>query len=221
MNDKETFQDMIPQYINDQLDPAQKAAFENQLAMDQHLKEELEEFSLIKSSYAPLKETIPAPSPDVFSRIMDNVTAQEAKSEVESTSRDSVFDSLLDTLTERFREFFAAPRLAWSVAAVQMAVILFFVMYNPAIEKQQPAQFQTLSSSTAQMVSGLQANVIFHETAMEKEIRSLLTEIDAAIISGPSESGLYVLLIKDTETEDRVLKILKSSDLVKFAQKKY
>lgn len=216
MDDKDTFQDMIPQYINDQLDPEEKAAFESQLAMDQHLKEELEEFSLIKSSYAPLKKTMPAPSPEVFSRIMDNVAAQEAENKVKSAPRDSV----IDLLVERFKEFFAVPQLAWSVAAVQMAVILFFVVYNPAIEKQ-PAQFQTLSSSTAQMETGLQANVIFHETVMEKEIRSLLNEIDATIISGPSESGLYVLLIKDAKTDDQVLKILKSSVLVKFAQKKY
>ena len=100
-----------------------------------------------------------------------------------------------------------------------MAVILFFIAFNPDVKKD-ATKFQTLSSNV-QVETGIQANVIFHDKVMEKDIRTLLNRIDATIVSGPLKNGLYVILIKDAENEDHLLKALKTSDLIKFVQKKY
>ena len=199
---------MIPLYLNDQLDAEQKKIFEKQLETNDHLKQELEEYSMIKQSYSDLGEELPSPSPDVFSRIMEKIRVEPEK-EIEHAS-------VIETIMEKIKPCLSAPRFAWSVAAVQMAAIIILVFCLPYETK-----FQTLSTTDPQLKSGVQINIVFQETAEEKKIRTLLNDLDATIINGPSKNGLYIIIIKDTRNKTHVLETLKASDLVKFAQSRY
>ncbi len=206
----DTFIEMIPLYLNEQLNSDQKTLFENQLEHDSQLKKEVEEYSMIKQSYSHLTATLPSPSSDVFSRIMENI-GHEHEQEKRAPG-----ESIFNTISEYIKNFLSAPKLAWSVAAVQMAVILFFVFLLPSETK-----FQTLSTNGIELKTGVQINVVFHDMAVEKQIRDLLNDLNATIISGPSKTGLYIILIKDTPDKANVLNILKDSALVKFAQARY
>jgi hypothetical protein len=204
----DTFIEMIPLYLNDQLDSDQKIFFEGRLEQDRQLEKEVEEYSMLKQSYSHLSTTLPSPSPDVFSRIMENIEHGQEK----RVAQESIFNKI----SEYIKNFLSTPKLAWSVAAVQMAVILFFVFSFPGEIK-----FQTLSTNEVQLKTGIKINIVFHDMAVEKQIRDLLNDLNANIISGPSKTGLYIILIKDTPNKANVLNILKNSALVKFAQARY
>lgn len=205
------FIEMIPLYLNDQLDSDQKTLFENQLEHDRQLKKEVEEYSMIKQSYSHLPKTLPSPSSDVFSRIMENIEHIENRQEKRAPG-----ESIFNTISEYIKNFLAAPKFAWSVAAVQMAVILFFVFpFHGEIK------FQTLSTNEVELQTGVQINVVFHDMAVEKQIRDLLNDLNANIISGPSKTGLYIIKINDTGNKNLVLNTLKTSALIKFAQARY
>ncbi len=213
MNEKiDKFQEMIPLYVTGQLASQQKQEFENRIEKDDHLKQELKEFQMIRESYSDLKEQIPEPSPDLFSRIMENVQPDVQKEPETQLEKLSIFDTVIEIV----QQYLSAPRLAWSVAVVQTVVICFFLFSAP-----EETRFQTLSQNGTNIEKGIQINVVFHETAVEKNIRQVLNDLNADIISGPSENGLYVLLIKGTEDSSLVLKTLKASGLVKFSQRKY
>ncbi len=82
-------------------------------------------------------------------------------------------------------------------------------------------EYKTLSTTEIRAETPYGINVVFKENVKEKEIRELIRKIDGRIIDGPSKTGLYVIGIKDREQKDRVLDILRKSDIVLLAKPAY
>lgn len=210
--DAAAFKEMIPLYINGRLSDSERAAFEAALASDPALKQELSEFEEIAALYPDIEEAIPFPSSDrVFSRIMDNIDAQEKKAA--SPDGPGVF---FEKLTEFIRTTFFSPRVAWAVAAVQLVLLVTLVGTMP--DRQ---DFKTLSSGGGTSETALKINIVFEEDAKEKDIRALLNQLDAGIVAGPTANGLYVIEIPQSPSPDDVLKVLVDSKLVRLAETKY
>jgi anti-sigma factor RsiW len=210
--DAAALKEMIPLYINGRLSDSERAAFEAALASDPALKQELSEFEEIAALYPDIEEEIPFPSSDrVFSRIMDNIVAQEKK----AASPDGP-GVPLEKLAEFIRTTFFSPRVAWAVAAVQLVLLVTLVGTMP--DRQ---EFETLSSGGATTETVLKINIVFEEDAMEKDIRALLNHLDAGIVAGPMANGLYVIEITQSPSPDDVLKALMDSKFVRLAEPKY
>jgi anti-sigma factor RsiW len=210
--DAAALKEMIPLYINGRLSDSERAAFEAALASDPALKQELSEFEEIAALYPDIEEEIPFPSSDrVFSRIMDNIDAQEKK----AASPDGP-GVLFEKLAAFIRTTFFSPRIAWAVAAVQLVLLVTLVGTMP--DRQ---EFETLSSGGATTETVLKINIVFEEDAMEKDIRALLNHLDAGIVAGPMANGLYVIEITQSPSPDDVLKALLDSKLVRLAEPKY
>ena len=210
--DAAALKEMIPLYINGRLSDSKRAAFEAALASDPALKQELAEFEEIAALYPDIEEEIPFPSSDrVFSRVMDNIDAQEKK----AASPDGP-GVLFEKLADLIRMTFFSPRVAWALAAVQLVLLVTLVGTMPDTQ-----DFETLSSGGATTATVLKINIVFEEDAMEKDIRALLNQLDAGIVAGPKANGLYVIEIAQSPSPDDVLKVLLDSKFVRLAEPKY
>ncbi len=210
--DTETLREMIPLYINGRLSESEETAFEEALANNAALKQELAEFEEIAALYPEVEEAVPFPSDDkVFARIMDNIEAQEKKTAPADPPM------LFAKLADFFRTTFFSPRVAWAVAGVQLVLLITLVGTLP--DKQ---DYQTLSSGQSTNAASQRLNVVFDENALEKEMRGLLEKIDADIIAGPMANGLYVIEVRTAERSgEDVLKVLLDSKLVRLAEPSY
>jgi anti-sigma factor RsiW len=211
--DAAALKEMIPLYINGRLSDSEMTAFEKALESDAALKQELSEFEEIAALYPDIEEEIPFPSSDrVFSRIMDNIDAQEKKAAI-SDAPGMVFEKLADFI----RTTFFSPRVAWAVAAVQLVLLVTLVGTMPDEQ-----EFKTLSSGQTTTATSERFNVVFREDAMEKDIRALLKKIDAGIVAGPLANGLYVIEARSSERpEEGVVNVLLNSKLVRLAEPNY
>lgn len=165
----------------------------------------------IRHSYHDLSEKLPKPPSNAFSRIMDNIKAEEKQ------QQDSHYQSILSRIFEFINIKIMRPKIGWAVAGVQFAVIMFFFFSPPASEMN---NFQTLSVNTIAGKS-VEINIVFKESAMQKEIRQLLNHSDAIIINGPTENGLYIIKVSQGHDLAIRLQTIRNSKIVKFAGARY
>jgi hypothetical protein len=211
------YKELLPEYINGRLDAETAAHLEKQIRADDDLKKELEELRLLKKSYDGLPGTIQGPSPAAFSRIMQNIEALENPGRKGLERHSSFWDGFRSWI-DAFRDWAAVPGHAWTFAGVQMAVIVVMavvLLFSPADHA-----FQTLSTDPPLPPSMAHINVVFDGTAMEKEIRELLTGLNVSIVDGPGRTGLYVIAVPDGQSVDQVIVQLKNSEIITFVQKK-
>ena len=121
------------------------------------------------------------------------------------------------------RQLGGSPFAVQRALAVQAVLIVALVGLLVATyqTKARPV-FQTLSDTpVAITISTPQIRVLFAEQATEKQIRSLLEEVEAQIVAGPSPLGVYTLSIHTQEqymdATDDLIDYLKQSDIVRFA----
>ncbi len=169
----------------------------------------------IKQSYKDLSDKLPLPPTNAFSRVMDTIKAEERKEE--RKERYSANQSISIRFFQSMRDWLAVPKLGWAVAGVQFAVILFLFL-SPLVSDR--TTFQTLSIDTAPGIS-VEINIVFKENAVQRDIRQLLNNTEAVIINGPTESGLYILKVKQGHDLSIRLQAIGNSKIVKFVSKRY
>lgn len=201
------YRDLVPIYVAGRLSPEQREALEEALEIDPELRKEVDEFLVLREGYKDLEQDLPLPSNSVLERVRVNI-----KKDRVSKRKGSLVHALIDS----FGSLFSMPKLAWSVAAVQLILILFLVSGTF-----QEAEYQTLSSDTATMENVFQIYVVFEAEAMERDIRALLQGIGLRIKDGPDAGGLYVLEGADGHKAQEALAMLQSSGIVRFAQTPY
>jgi hypothetical protein len=55
----------------------------------------------------------------------------------------------------------------------------------------------------------------------EREIRAVLQKAGATIVAGPSPEGLYTIKIEKKQDVEKVLKFLRETKIVRFAERAY
>ncbi|MGD8386319.1 MAG: hypothetical protein PVG49_04225 [Desulfobacteraceae bacterium] len=196
--------DLVPLYIADRLSPAEREAFEEALENDPQLQKEMDEFLLIQGGYKDLEQDLPLPSARVLERVRENIQKDRM-----SKKKNPLLHGLLGYLGS----LFSTPKMAWSVAAVQLVLLLLLV--SGAFQE---TEYRTLSSDPSTAESGFQIHVVFKGEAMEQDLRSLLQRTGLQIKDGPDDRGLYVLEGMDHENAQETLEILQGSGIVRFAQ---
>jgi len=202
--------DMIPEYLNNSLSEQERQEFENSLKKYPDVEQEFLEFSEIKSAYKLVQEDVPIPSDAVFQRVMNTIKSEQKTSVV---SRKPGF---LDLIRDFFGPAFASPRVSWAVVGVQMAVILLLVVSVPQTDV--PI---TLSSGQNNQLHGKTVHVVFDSETREMEIRTILNNVEGKIINGPTSNGLYTIIVDEDRDMAQVLKELKNSPAIRFAEKGY
>ncbi len=193
--ERERIRELIPLYVQGGLDADTRREVERAAAEDPELERELAEWRSIGAGYRELASSLPGPSPGTFARIRQSIEEERDRG--------------------GFLGIFSFPRLAWGIAAVQFAVIVF-MGFQLAGER---SEFHTLSSRIAASKGEARANIVFREKATEAEIRRLLLSTGARIVDGPSPSRCYVIAVADPQGMDKALAAFRASGIVILAER--
>ncbi len=199
---------MIPIYLNGSLPESEVKALEEALRRHPELEAELMEFSEIQDGYAGIGDNLPIDSDAVFSRIRDGIRSKSRH------ASQTLSDGPVAQLLRFVKHIYHTPALSWSVAGLQFAALLVLFFLVP-----QQTFFKTYSSTSPTATDTVRLNVVFYEETKEIEIRTLLRKLNAAIVSGPSAEGLYVLAVDKTADIEALLRELDASPIVRLAQK--
>ena len=215
--DIDTLKAMIPLYLNDQLSEEDQRAFSRGLADHPELAAEVAEYQEIQDIYRDLEAETPFPNQDrLFSRIMEKIDREETAAVHEKTVRRAVTPGWRERLTVFFYTTFGSPKVAWSVAAVQVVLLVALIGTMP-----ERSSFQTLSAPGSETRGQFTLNVVFDENAAEKEIRALMLKTGAVIVGGPSATGLYVLAVPREQKPEEISATLSGSGIVTFVEVRY
>jgi len=215
--DADTIKEMIPLYLNGRLPAAEKEAFLQGLEEYPDLASEMADFQDIDGVYRDLEDTVPFPDQDaMFSRIMGNIDKEAQAAPERAPVRKSVGPGLGEKLVEFLRTTFQSPRVAWSVAAVQIVLLAAILVGLPAKNT-----IETLTSSGTGVAQRQELNVVFDENAAEKAMRDLMVRNGVTIVGGPAENGLYVIAVSGEQNVETVSAALRDSGIVSFVEKRY
>jgi len=97
--------------------------------------------------------------------------------------------TLTHPLKRRFRVHF--PMRTAGLAAVLVCGLFFVSGQEPALNYR-PVTYQTrTAASTAPEVAGPLYRVVFRASVTQPEVQQLLHDLDAVLVGGPSEAGVY------------------------------
>ncbi len=203
---REEISELLSLYDTDDLSRQEREAVEQHLANDEDVRSELVAQRAMQEMFSEMGKSLHRPEPDVFKRIEANV---DALTDIPSKSTESLYKKVGDF----FRSLLPKPQFAWGIAAVQMAVLVLLISTS-----HQESSYQTLSHNPAGSEQLTKINIVFDPASMEQDIRALLRTIDASIIEGPTEEGLYVIAIPSKTDQDTLLKTLRNSKITLIAE---
>jgi hypothetical protein len=210
-SDSSSFLDLIPDYVQGCLDSETRAAFEERLTHDAELKQELNEFKAFKALYGQIRDDLPQPSEAVFLRIDTAIASQEA------TRYRHHHPSHLLSLRTTWEKLKASFSLPWGLAVAQaLLIVILLVPGNP------DPHYQTLGSKddSPAVHSGTSFNIVFSDSALETQIRTLLVTVHASIIDGPSAEGRYVILMPEDDNLQQSVEKLRQEAIVRFLERR-
>lgn len=202
--------ELIPLYLNGRLLEKERKEFEDALDKYPELKHEVSEFIEIKEIYKEIEHEVPNPSPVLYQRILRNIKP-EMKLSLTPPPK-----GYIERLQDFLKSLFSSPRLSWGVAVVQFAVILLLV-----ITLVREDRFRTLTSTYTPPRDVIRINIVFDKESREQEIREVLNKVGAVIIWGPSPEALYTIEIKEKQDVEKVLEVLRKTEIVRFAERAY
>ena len=208
--DVEALKAMIPLYLNGQLGDAERQAFAQGLKDHPELAAEVAEYEAIQASYHDLEAETPFPRQDIlFGRIMDKIDFEEA------AAREVKF-GWREKLADFFHTTFRSPKVAWSVAAVQVVLLVVLLAGMPL-----RGTFQTLTAPGHLPDGRITLNVVFDANTREKDMRAVLIDNGATIVGGPSADGRYIVAIAGNRSPQAVADAMLQSGVVAFVGQHY
>jgi anti-sigma factor RsiW len=199
------WRELIPLYLNGRLSEREKKEFEDCLHQYPELKRELREFSEIKDVYKGIEKEVSIPSHFLYQRILRKVESETVGSL-----------TFWVKIKNFFRNSFSSPRVSWGVAAVQFAIILLLLL-----NLFRGDGYVTLTSEEILRKEGTGIHVVFGMESKEREIREVLQKAGATIVAGPSPEGLYTIKVEKKQDVEEVLKLLRETKIVRFAERAY
>ena len=210
-----TYSDYIPDYYHGTLEPELQIRFEKELQIDPALQQELDDFRKFAALYQGLDNEIPRPSSQLFAKIIADIDKTATREQVNPVQqqRPAEHSVTLQTILDRFKNSFSLP---WGVVALQ-AVVLVVLLFPASPEK----YYDTLSNRTVlqNQGGGETYNIVFKPETTEAEIRQLLLQTKATIISGPSVQGRYIIIFTSDQLSQQQRDILKNNSSILFFDK--
>jgi hypothetical protein len=185
--------ELLPWYVNRTLEAQERAHVEQHLVRCSACQAEITRCHYIATAVQLAEEPVPSPSPARFATLMAQIDATEAVDH--PTHR---WWSILCHALRRYGALFSGtPRVARVVLAVEGALVLLLAAVLVWQAQSGPeALYTTLSRPTdrpAQLWGQIRLVVADQMTA--RELRELLTGVQATIINGPSPLGVYTVAV--------------------------
>ena len=210
--------ELIPLYVNGALAGKHKLAFEKSLKNDSNLKQEYMEFYEIESYFDQLESVSKQHLDQLYLAVTNSL---EELSEVEEPEYEH--EKIPKISIDFLHHLLSSARIGWGLALLQFVILLIVVIFmqpespGPVEAKNNPAQY-----IQQQHRNGRKINVIFQDDATHKQIRDLLLKHKAEIFSGPTDIGLYTIIVDvDERTAEKLVKQLRSSAIVLLVESAY
>jgi len=199
--------ELLPWYVNETLGPEERAEVERILAQSESLRAEAAWLGAVRSEFsknaaAPIQPERAAGAEQAGLESLLALTRAERQGQVSVLPGRAPADAGLWVR-------WGKPVLAIAAALVlaQAVVIVQMARSGAGSGAIVPA------SGDAGAGAGAQLQVIFHETASEKDMRAALTAADVEIVGGPGQLGVYKVRVA-TDKADAALASLRQNRAV-------
>ncbi|MDH5327394.1 MAG: hypothetical protein OEZ68_00970 [Gammaproteobacteria bacterium] len=229
-------QELVPLYINGAMSENDRRVFGQALKQNSVLKQEYMEFyeldsiightesvdlkqleqlfkTLDLNKSAPAAPKIkPEPQKEPEQPIKPAIPLTESQ-EIRRVERDlQNYDD--DYRPEKFsKEYFlyvfSSPKVAWAIIGLQFVLLSLLAVFR----------FPHSLPDSAEGNNVEVMNVVFADTATQKDIRELLVDMKAQIANGPTDIGLYTIYIRNNARQtELMIDRLKKSKLILLAE---
>jgi hypothetical protein len=107
----------------------------------------------------------------------------------------------------------------WLIAALWLQLVAIAALAGALFTSVRQPEYRTLSTPTPEVSDTRAAvRVVFAPDASLSKVNELLRQVEATIIAGPSEAGVYTLSAPDGEDVHRIIVTLRSHPEVLFAE---
>lgn len=214
---------LLPWYVVDALEPAERREVEAELSNSAELRRELAQVralgEAVRASDVEVPEFRAAMLDEALQRI-DQLERPDSRPKATVT----VLDRFRRTVTGDWRSASGITRFA---LAAQFALIFVMAGFLLMPSKREETVFDTVSAPDRPHANGRSVgagprfNVRFAPEASAGRIEGLLAEQDLQIVSGPSSTGMFVVTASERANAEQVLSRLhEAGDVVGFAELK-
>lgn len=215
---------LLPWYASESLTETEAAQVRIHVADCGACQQEIATLNSMLRAVATSNEMLPEPVPEVLDRVLNRIEDYEAaragRARAESTA--ASWGARLNAFWLALSPWRRVAMAGQFAALLLLAVAIVFTAqrarrfenqvareklradHNEQLLKETEQRYQTLVGPPKTMsVQGARLNITFQERATEKEIRELLNDINATIISGPSPQRIYVVALPAPQGPDR------------------
>ncbi len=174
-------EDRLLAYMQDKLDPADRAAFEAEIASDSALAAEVAALKAVRQEFG--SKTVPGERAAGWQRLSAAIAAQQP----------------LATNDNR------PVRLSlWQAAAAAVVAVVMWQVAAVPLLQDEPETYRTVTET----VAGPGLQVVFAEDATAGEITAVLREVGGTVTDGPSALGIWRVSFEDAEDRDAAMAAL-------------
>jgi hypothetical protein len=209
--------DLLPWLANERAAPRDVARIEGHLRECRECQQELEAQRAVRESIRSNEPIVLAPQ-TAFNKLMQRIDNVDDVAKEEAVEREP------ERIESAVRTSLRWTRLLPIAAAVQGIAILVLLgaLWQQHRETLTAPRFWTLFESQTTPTRGPVIRVVFVEDVALEEVSNLLRSVEAQIIAGPSEAGVYALaLTSDAASSpdiDAALAKLRADGRVIFAE---
>jgi hypothetical protein len=193
--------ELLPWLVNDTLRGAERVWVERHLSECVACRSEMEDLRTLQASIA--EDDADAVVTHAFSRVSARLDEVEPGP---SAKR------ILRWIAGQWRQ--TRP---WLRGAVIAQSALLAVLIGALLGQSAPHYYRTLAATPARASAGDQIVVVFNSSLRETELRSLLLDLHARIVDGPSPTGAYTLELTQGEQWAALAKLRRQQSVV-FAE---
>ena len=208
--------ELLPWYLNDTLDRAESTRVEAHLLHCRSCRREYERCQDLVKTLRRSRTEAWTPPPGHLQQVMAKIDAFET-----ATATDSVRPPSRFFTWPVLPWFFALPGGARTVFALQsglLVVLAGLLLWQTAQPPPVPA-FQTLTSADpVQHTQPHRVRLVLAGETTVMDLQKLLTEVNAAIVAGPSDLGVYTLALAETADPRAVAERLRAEPWVTLAE---
>jgi Putative zinc-finger len=214
--------ELLPWYINDTLEDPERSRVAHHIAECQTCEEESARCRTVANVLRASDTVAWTPSPERVARIMARIEGNNDVSNRES--RWLVIREWFEKLRLTFQEIPSSFR--WALAAQTTVIVLLAAAIVLQLSVAPSLLYRTLSDAGGGPEPWImQIQVVFADDMTEREIRTLLSTVGAAIVSGPSPMAVYTLALAADDHDPaaltrEALAVLRAYPKVRLAEAK-
>lgn len=206
----------LPWYVNGSLDGAEHQRVQKHIEQCKVCQKEIETLQKLEVAIQHQStRTTWQPDGHHFQSILNRID------DVNETAQTSTSVSIWQRICNWFHNFFdVSSAMRWTFAAQSALVVILSVVLVALVPEPTETSFQTFSTeANSSYTNNQQIRIVFSETIQLSELSSLLNSMQATIVEGPSQHGVFTIALEKKDTDiTQVLDTLRQNTHVLFAK---